>query len=125
MEELKKLDKQAYVEQMQQEFRKIMEQVADAVNNAPTGKVISGSEMQVRDLMAEFRQKAFETAVQMRVDSHESTFSPSEGCGGQSQTEQGPLQPQRAHEQRADQLVSPAVGGRKRGQRLSGGQTAG
>ena len=125
MEELKKLDKQAYVAQMQREFRKIMEQVADAVNNAPTGQVISGSEMQVRDLMAEFRQKAYETAVQMRVDSHESTFSPSEGCGGQSQGEQGALQPQRAHEQRADQLVAPAVVGRKRGKRLPGGQAAG
>ena len=125
MEELKKLDKQAYMEQMQQEFRRIMEQVADAVNNAPTGNVIGGSEMQVRDFMAELRQKAYETAVQMRVDSHESTFSPSEGCGGQSQGEQGPLQPQRVHEQRADQLVKAAVVRGKRGKRLPGGQTAG
>jgi hypothetical protein len=54
-----------------------LEEVADAVNAAPTGNVISGSEMQVRDLMAEFRRKAFEAAVQMRIDSTESSFSPS------------------------------------------------
>lgn len=33
------------------------------------GNVINCSKIQVRDLMAELRQKAFETAVQMRIDS--------------------------------------------------------
>jgi hypothetical protein len=65
-----------------------MEQVADAVNAAPTGNVISGSEMQVRDLMAELRRKAFEMAVQMRIDSTESSFSPSPGRIGQAQGKQ-------------------------------------
>jgi hypothetical protein len=35
--------------------------------------------------MAEFRQKAFQTAVQMRIDSTESSFSPSKGRIGQGQ----------------------------------------
>jgi hypothetical protein len=93
MERLLTMDRQEFVSRMQAECRRIMEQVADAVNDAPTGNVISGSEMQVRDLLGELRQKAFQTAVQMRIDSHESNFSPSEGCGGPLQGEQGAGQP--------------------------------
>ena len=89
MDRLLTMDKQEYVSRMQLECRRIMEQVADAVNAAPTGNVISGSEMQVRDLMAELRRTAFETAVQMRIDSTESSFSPSKGLIGQSQGKQG------------------------------------
>ena len=85
MDRLLTMDKEQYVSRMQSECRRIMEQIADTVNAAPTGNVISGSEMRVRDLMAELRCKAFQMAVQMRVDSTESTFSPSEGCIGQSQ----------------------------------------
>jgi hypothetical protein len=85
MERLLTLDKQDYVARMQDECRLIMDQVAEAVNAAPTGNVISGSEMQVRDLMAELRRKAFEMAVQMRIDSTESSFSPSEGRVGKAQ----------------------------------------
>ena len=88
MDRLLSLDKQEYLNRMQAECRRIMEQVADAVNNAPTGNVISGSEMQVRDLMAELRTKAFEMAVQMRIDSTESSFSPSKGRIGQTQGQQ-------------------------------------
>ncbi len=79
MDRLLSMDKQQYVSQMQAECRQIMEQIADAVNNAPTGNLISDSEMQVRDLMAQLRQKAFQTAVQMRIDSTESSFCPSQG----------------------------------------------
>ena len=83
------MDKQEYVSRMQAECRRIMEQIADTVNAAPTGNVINGSEMQVRDLMAELRCRAFEMAVQMRIDSTESSFSPSQGLLGQSQREEG------------------------------------
>ena len=102
MERLLTMDKQEYVAQMQGECRRIMEQIADAVNNAPTGNVINASEMEVRDLMAELRQKAYQTAVQMRIDSHESNFSPSEGCGGPAAGKQGPRPAQRTDGQRAD-----------------------
>jgi len=89
MEHLLTMDKQEYVSRMQAECRRIMEQVADVVNHAPTGNVIGSSEMEVRDLMAELRQKAFETAVQMRIDSTESSFSPSEGREREGQARQG------------------------------------
>ena len=87
MDRLLLLDKTEFVSRMQVECRKIMEQVADAVNAAPTGNVINASEMQVFDLMAEFRKIAYETAVQMRIDSTESSFSPSEGRSGKSKSE--------------------------------------
>jgi hypothetical protein len=117
---LQTMDKAAYVARMQGECRRIMGQIADVVNAAPTGNVISGSEMQVRDLMEELRQKAFELSVQMRIDSHESTFSPS-ATGGASAGEQGTLPPQRADGQQPNQLVPAAVVRRGRGKRLSGG----
>ena len=81
MDRLLTMDKEQFVARMQQEMRRTLERIADAVNDAPTGRVISGSEAQVRDLVAEFRRQAFETAVQMRVDSTESSFSPSGGRG--------------------------------------------
>jgi hypothetical protein len=121
MEGLKTMEKPEYVSRMQAECRRIMEQIADAVNAAPTGNVISGSEMEVRDLMEELRRKSFELAVQMRIDSHESTFSPSQGRGGEIAGEQGPLPPQHDDGQRADQLVAPAVGRGRRSKRMPGG----
>jgi len=72
------------------------------VNNGPTGNVINGSEMQVRDLMAQLRQKAFETALQMRIDSTESSFSPSAGRVGGAQGRQGAVRAKHAKRQRTD-----------------------
>jgi hypothetical protein len=115
------MDKAEYVARMQEECRRIMGQIADTVNAAPTGNVISSSEMQVRDLMEELRRKAFELSVQMRIDSHESSFSPSGGCGGESPGEQGPRSAQRVDGQRSDQLVPAAVVRGGRGKCLSGG----
>jgi hypothetical protein len=93
MDRLVRMDKDEYVRQMRQEMERILGQVAEAVNDAPDGKVISGSEMQVRDLMAELRKVAYEKAVQMRIDSTESSFSPSAGRGRPPPAKQGPLQP--------------------------------
>lgn len=100
MDRLLTMDAEAFATRMQAEFQRVMKQVADAVNAAPTGNVISGSEMQVRDLMAEFRRRAFETAVQMRIDSTESSFSPSQGRGGQAEGQQGVGRAKHAKRQR-------------------------
>jgi len=89
MERLLSMDKEQFIVEMQADVRRILSQVADAVNNAPTGNVINGSEIAVRDAMAELRRTAFEKAVQMRIDSTESSFSPSGGRNGTFQTEQG------------------------------------
>ena len=102
MERLLTMDKEQFISDMQAQVRQILGRVADAVNDAPTGNVISGSEMAVRDAMAELRQRVFEKAVQMRIDSTESSFSPSEGRDGQSQAKHGPPATDRAERQRAD-----------------------
>ena len=74
MDRLAKMSPSAYVEAMRGEFERVMRQVAEAVNEAPEGQVINGSEEQVRDLLAGFRATAYETAVQMRVDATEAAF---------------------------------------------------
>jgi len=87
MDRLLRMDKEQYIAAMRGEVDRILGQIADAVNDAPDGQVINGSEMQVRDLMAELRHKAFETAVQMRVDQTEGAFSPSPRRIGPTQAE--------------------------------------
>ena len=62
---------------MEQEMQKYLQSVMAAVNNAPEGAWLAGSEEQVRDLSAEFRRQVFEQAVQMRIDAAEAAFSPS------------------------------------------------
>jgi hypothetical protein len=103
------MDKEQFIAQMQEEFRKALGQVADAVNNAPDGNVINGSEMAVRDAMVELQRRAFEKAVQMRIDSTESSFSPSAGRVGQGQAEQGPLGSRHAERQRSHRDAAKAV----------------
>jgi len=68
-----------YREAMRAEFERAMDAVAKAVDDAPDGRWIRGSEEQVRDIMAEFRRVAFEKALQMKIDAAEASFSP---CGG-------------------------------------------
>ena len=74
-----KLSREAYVQAMRQRVEEVLGKVADAVNGAMAGKIIDGSEEQVRDLFAKLRQQAFEQALQMRVDAAEAAFPPSEG----------------------------------------------
>ena len=74
MDRLLTMDAERFVVEMEAEVRRTLRQVADAVNNAPTGNVIS--EVAVRDAMAELRRRVFEKAVQMRIDSTESSFFP-------------------------------------------------
>ncbi len=79
MEPMPKLDRDAFVSALQIEVQAILGQVADAINNAPDGAIIAGSEEKVRDLFAQFRQQAFEKGLQMRINAAEAAFSPSEG----------------------------------------------
>jgi len=109
MDRLLTMDKEQFIAQMQEEVRRLLGQVADAVNNAADGNVISGSEMQVRDAMVELQRKAFEKAVQMRIDSTESSFSPSQGRGGQGQAEQGSLDAQQSERQRTHRDEAKAM----------------
>ena len=83
-----KLSREAYVQAMRQRVEEVLGKVADAVNDATPGKIINGSEEQVRDLFAKLRQEAFEQALQMRVDAAEAAFPPSEEPGDAKEHEE-------------------------------------
>ena len=95
-------DKECFISEMLSEARLALARVIEAVNAAPDGQWISASEVPVRDVMNELRRKAYEKAVQMRVDSKESTFSPSEESIGPRVVPSGSQgKPQRAKRQRS------------------------
>jgi hypothetical protein len=77
MSDAPKVSREEYARQMQTEVEAYLASVIEAVNEAPDGAWIAGSEEQVRDLSAEFRRQVFEKAVQMRVDAAEAAFPPS------------------------------------------------
>jgi len=115
MDRLLVMNQEQFIARMQDEVRRSLEQVAAAVNGAADGNVISGSEMRVRDVMVELQRKVFETAVQMRIDSTESSFSPSQGHSGQEQAKEGAKPTQHAERQRQDRSEpGPVVRPRRR-----------
>ena len=77
METSPRVSPQQFAESMKDEIEQFAKQVMEAVNDAPDGEWIAGSEEQVRDLSAEMRRRVFEAAVQKRVDAAEAAFSPS------------------------------------------------
>jgi hypothetical protein len=79
MESTPKLSRDEFIAQMRKKMEEALGKVADAVNEAPSGRIIAGSEEQVRDVFADLRKDAFETALQMRLDAAEAAFPPSEG----------------------------------------------
>ena len=79
MESTPQMSRQKFVDRMRQKVEEALGRVADAVNEAPPGQIIAGSEEQVRDTFADLRREAFEMAMQMRVDAAEAAFPPSEG----------------------------------------------
>jgi hypothetical protein len=77
METSPRVSPQEFAESMKTEFEEFAKGVMEAVNDAPDGQWIAGSEEQVRDLCAAMRQRVFEKAVQKRVDAAEAAFPPS------------------------------------------------
>jgi hypothetical protein len=78
------------LERLRGRFEELCRGVADAVNQAPTGHIINASEEQVRDLFADFRREAYQTALQLKIDAAEAAFPPSEGPRWPPPAEQGP-----------------------------------
>lgn len=66
------------IEAVKEDVEHYLKEVAAAVNSAPNGAWIAGSEEKVRDLSAEMRRLVFEKAVQMRINAAEAAFPPSE-----------------------------------------------
>lgn len=71
------LSADALLNQLRGRFEQLCRDVAGAVNAAPAGQVINGSEEQVRDLLADFRQATYQAALQLRTDAAQAAFSPS------------------------------------------------
>jgi len=82
MDGLGKIDREELVRRMRADFEETLRQVADAVNDAPDGHLIDGSEERVRDLLGEFRRRSFQTAAQMRVEATEASAGFSPGGAG-------------------------------------------
>jgi len=74
-----KMSRDEFISKMRNKMEEVLGRVADAINEASPGRIIAGSEEQVRDLFADLRQQAFETGLQMRVDAAEAAFPPSQG----------------------------------------------
>jgi len=80
MNESSKVSPEQFAQSMRAEMEKVAKQVMEAVNEAPDGEWIAGSEENVRDITAELRRRLFEQAVQQRVDAAEAAFPPSTRC---------------------------------------------
>ena len=76
-ESLSKLDREKLREQLMAEFDRVVSEVADAVDDAPVGKVIRDSEEKARDSLDRFRQVVYERVLQAKVDAAEAAFPPS------------------------------------------------
>jgi hypothetical protein len=77
MDETPRMDREAFKKQMRVEMEELLDEVARAVDDAPAGRIIRDSEEKVRDAFADFRQKTFERALQVKVDAAEAAFPPS------------------------------------------------
>ena len=77
MDELPKLDRAALRARMLAEFERTLNEVADAIDNAPAGRLIRDSEEPARVAMDRFRQTLYEVAMQAKVDAAEAAFPPS------------------------------------------------
>ena len=78
---LPKLDRESLRERLMAEFDRVVEEVADAVDDAPAGRVIRDSEEPARDSLDRFRQVVYERALQAKADAAEAAFPPSRQPG--------------------------------------------
>ncbi|MDE2505949.1 MAG: hypothetical protein KGM43_01940 [Planctomycetota bacterium] len=76
-----KLSRELFVQLMRAKMGAMLGQVAYAVDEAPPGYLVSGSEEQVRDLFTDLQREAYEKAPRMWADAAEAAFPPSEGPG--------------------------------------------
>lgn len=59
------------------EFKTLVAEVVEAINQAQPGRIIADSEEPVRQATALFRRRLYAKAVQLRQQQEESAFSPS------------------------------------------------
>jgi len=84
------------------DVERLLREVTEAINAAPDGAVIAGSEEAVRDAMARFRQRLYERGIQLRTDAAQAAFSPSGPGDGSAAAVQGPAEDPPPDGQRGD-----------------------
>ena len=75
---LPKLDRETLMQELLAEAERTVNEVADAVDDAPAGRVIRDSEELARDALDRFRQQVYERVLQAKIDAAEAAFSPSD-----------------------------------------------
>ena len=78
---LPKVNRAALRAKLLAEFERTVESVADAVDNAPAGRVIRDSEEPARVALDRLRSAVYEAALQAKVDAAEAAFPPSAQSG--------------------------------------------
>lgn len=82
---------------------KLMQEISEAMNKARDGAIIADSEGPVREALARFRQKLYQTAAQLKADkAAKAAFSPSAQRPGQAAQGQGRPRGQPSDGQRDD-----------------------
>jgi len=72
-----RLDRTALRDVLRGELEQTLEEVADAIDNAPRGRVIRDSEEPARDALDRFRQVVYEKALQLKINAAQAAFPPS------------------------------------------------
>jgi hypothetical protein len=73
-----KLDRARLLEELLAEAECTVNEVADAVDNAPAGRIIRDSEEPARDALDRFRQIVYERVLQAKMNAAEAAFPPSD-----------------------------------------------
>jgi len=74
----KKITAQELKATLKADIDRLLEQVAQAINNAQPGRIINDSEEPVRDASAEFRKRLYQKALDLLQDKQlQEDFSPS------------------------------------------------
>jgi hypothetical protein len=122
MERLVQVNREQLAAELRLEMEQALAKVMDAVNAAKDGRLIEDSELPVFHLMKELEARVFQKALQLRVDSTESTFSPSEEPRRQDQAEQGPGRVLKADDAGSCGRAAHPLLRQNRRQRRAGGQ---
>ena len=125
MDRLIQVERERLADELRADLTAVMGQVMDAVNAARDGRLIQDSERPVLELMRDLQKRVYEKALQLRIDSTESSFSPSAAGQRQTQAQQGPVGEFTSDAAGVGHPVAHAVLRSCRRQRRSGGQAGG
>ena len=84
---LPKLNREELMQELLAEAERTVHEVADAVDDAPAGRVIRDSEEPAREALDRFREIVYERMLQAKADAAEAAFPPSgQRSDGQAET---------------------------------------